>query len=51
MGQALGDRELWLDDADSLVLYQRVWTTFSESAVFGPDAQKLISRVRHSIKP
>ncbi|MFD7168622.1 helix-turn-helix domain-containing protein [Streptomyces violascens] len=42
--------ELWLDDADSLVLYQRVWATLSESAVFGPDAQKLISRVRHSIK-
>ncbi|MBV2357449.1 helix-turn-helix transcriptional regulator [Streptomyces sp. J2-1] len=42
--------ELWLDDAETIALYRRVWDTFAESAVFGTDAQQVIARVRRSIK-
>ncbi|GAA3149133.1 helix-turn-helix transcriptional regulator [Streptomyces rameus] len=42
--------ELWLDDADTIALYRRVWATLNESAEFGTDAQHVISRVRHSLR-
>ncbi len=42
--------ELWLDDAETIALYRRVWDTFAESAVFGADAQQVIARVRRSIR-
>jgi hypothetical protein len=42
--------ELWLDDAETIALYRRVWDTFAESAVFGAEAQQVIARVRRSIK-
>ncbi|WP_318202842.1 helix-turn-helix transcriptional regulator [Streptomyces sp. SCL15-4] len=42
--------ELWLDDAETITLYRRVWDTFAESAVFGAEAQQVIARVRRSIK-
>ncbi len=42
--------ELWLDDAETIALYRRVWDTLAESAVFGTDAQQVIARVRRSIK-
>ncbi|MGX1270702.1 Scr1 family TA system antitoxin-like transcriptional regulator [Streptomyces phaeoluteigriseus] len=42
--------ELWLDDAETIALYHRVWDTFAEAAVYGPDAQQVIARVRRSIK-
>ncbi|MFE7271297.1 helix-turn-helix domain-containing protein [Streptomyces sp. NPDC057623] len=42
--------ELWLDDAETIALYRRVWDTFAESAVYGTDAQQVIARVRRSIK-
>ncbi|GHH90779.1 hypothetical protein GCM10017779_12360 [Streptomyces capillispiralis] len=42
--------ELWLDDAETIALYQRVWDTLAESAVYGPDAQQVIARVRRSVK-
>lgn len=42
--------ELWLDDAETIALYRRVWDTFAESAVFGTEAQQVIARVRRSIK-
>ncbi|MFF1402639.1 helix-turn-helix domain-containing protein [Streptomyces sp. NPDC058294] len=42
--------ELWLDDAETIALYRRVWDTLAESAVFGADAQQVIARVRRSIK-
>ncbi|MEU9997877.1 helix-turn-helix transcriptional regulator [Streptomyces sp. NPDC050848] len=54
----LGDRlvvaedwhaELWLDDADNVTLYRRVWKTLRESAVFGTDAQNLIRSVRRTL--
>jgi transcriptional regulator with XRE-family HTH domain len=41
--------ELWLDDAETIALYRRVWDTFAESAVFGAEAQQVIARVRRSI--
>ncbi|MFI9247037.1 helix-turn-helix domain-containing protein [Streptomyces sp. NPDC053086] len=41
---------LWLDDAETIALYRRVWDTLAESAVFGADAQQVIARVRRSIK-
>lgn len=42
--------ELWLDDAETIALYRRVWDTLAESAVFGADAQQVIARVRRSIR-
>ncbi|MGY0068100.1 DUF5753 domain-containing protein [Streptomyces sp. QTS137] len=42
--------ELWLDDAETIALYRRVWDSFAESAVFGPEAQQGIARVRRSIR-
>ncbi|MEU8971757.1 helix-turn-helix transcriptional regulator [Streptomyces monashensis] len=42
--------ELWLDDAETIALYRRVWDTFAESAVFGAEAQQVIARVRRSIR-
>ncbi|MEW2624908.1 helix-turn-helix transcriptional regulator [Streptomyces sp. NPDC048106] len=41
--------ELWLDDAETIALYRRVWATFAEAAVYGPRAQQVIARVRRSI--
>ncbi|MEU5158946.1 helix-turn-helix transcriptional regulator [Streptomyces sp. NPDC020875] len=43
--------ELWLDDADTVALYRRVWNTLHESAVFGADAQQLISAARRAVVP
>lgn len=42
--------ELWLDDAETIALYRRVWDTFAESAVYGAEAQQVIARVRRGIK-
>ncbi|MDG9719266.1 helix-turn-helix transcriptional regulator [Streptomyces sp. DH24] len=42
--------ELWLDDAETIALYRRVWDTFADAAVFGTEAQQVIARVRRSIK-
>ncbi|MFI5879427.1 helix-turn-helix domain-containing protein [Streptomyces sp. NPDC051554] len=41
--------ELWIDDADSIALYLRTWRTLRESAVFGTDAQNLISHARRAL--
>ncbi|MDX2728388.1 helix-turn-helix transcriptional regulator [Streptomyces sp. PA03-2a] len=41
--------ELWLDDADTIATYQRVWQGLSESAVFGAEAQHVIAQVRRSL--
>jgi transcriptional regulator with XRE-family HTH domain len=38
--------ELWLDDADSLALYRRVWDSLNSSAVYGTHARRLIGRAR-----
>ncbi|QKW07094.1 helix-turn-helix transcriptional regulator [Streptomyces sp. NA04227] len=41
--------ELWLDDADNVALYKKVWQTLSESAVYGADAQNVINAARRSL--
>lgn len=41
--------ELWLDGADTVALYRRVWESLRESAVFGADAQHVIARARQAI--
>ncbi|MER5948501.1 Scr1 family TA system antitoxin-like transcriptional regulator [Streptomyces sp. NPDC001904] len=38
--------ERWIDDADAIALHLRIWRTLRESAVYGADAQELISRAR-----
>ncbi|MGW0394109.1 helix-turn-helix domain-containing protein [Streptomyces sp. NPDC003042] len=41
--------ELWLDDADSVATHLRVWQTLRESAVYGADAQRVISQARQAL--
>ncbi|NEA37929.1 helix-turn-helix transcriptional regulator [Streptomyces sp. SID11385] len=41
--------ELWLDDADTVALYLRTWQTLRESAVFGPEAHRLIHAARRAL--
>lgn len=41
--------ELWLDGADDVALYVRVWETLAGSAVYGAAAARLISRARASL--
>lgn len=41
--------EMWLDDEESIALYERAWGWLAESAVYGPAAQRLISRARASL--
>jgi len=43
--------ELWLNDADSLATYLRVWRFLRESAVYGPDARNVISRAQREVQP
>lgn len=38
--------ELWLDDADTVALYRRVWDTLAASAVYGTHARRLLARAR-----
>lgn len=38
--------ELWLDAAEDVELYLRVWDTLEQSAVYGPQAHRLITRAR-----
>lgn len=42
--------EIWLDDADNVALYRKIWATLRESAVFGAEAQHVISRARRSLQ-
>ncbi|MFE0101131.1 helix-turn-helix domain-containing protein [Streptomyces sp. NPDC059009] len=41
--------ELWIDDADSVATYLRVWNTLRESAVYGADAHNLINSARRAL--
>ncbi|MFG3498644.1 helix-turn-helix domain-containing protein [Streptomyces sp. NPDC047928] len=41
--------ELWLDDAPTVGVYQRVWQTLADSAVYGPDAHRVITRARRAL--
>ncbi|MFJ9798429.1 helix-turn-helix domain-containing protein [Streptomyces sp. NPDC101145] len=42
--------ELWLDDADTIATYTRVWNTLGESAVFGHRAQAVIHEARRALE-
>ncbi|KUN97563.1 helix-turn-helix domain-containing protein [Streptomyces caeruleatus] len=42
--------ELWLDDADNLALYTKVWRTLRESAVFGADAHAVLNDARRGLR-
>ncbi|MFM9551236.1 helix-turn-helix domain-containing protein [Streptomyces caniscabiei] len=42
--------ELWLDDAESVATYRRVWNTLRESAVYGADAQNLVRAARRTVR-
>ncbi|MFG2650127.1 helix-turn-helix domain-containing protein [Streptomyces sp. NPDC048436] len=41
--------EMWLDDADNITLYSKVWNTLRESAVYGADAHNAISSARRAL--
>lgn len=41
--------ELWIDDADSVATYLRVWKTLEESAVYGADVHNLINHARQAL--
>ncbi|QIQ04802.1 helix-turn-helix domain-containing protein [Streptomyces liangshanensis] len=41
--------ELWLDDADSVGMYGKVWQTLAESAVYGAEAHRVIACARHAL--
>lgn len=41
--------ELWLEDADTIATYQRVWWALSEAAMFGTEAQHVIAQARRSL--
>lgn len=41
--------ELWLDDADNVALYRKVWTTLRESAVYRADAHNVITAARRAL--
>ncbi|MFI0743366.1 helix-turn-helix domain-containing protein [Streptomyces sp. NPDC021100] len=43
------DAELWLDDTDSVTTHLRTWSALRESAVFGSEAQRLISQARRAL--
>ncbi|WP_089107438.1 helix-turn-helix domain-containing protein [Streptomyces hyaluromycini] len=43
--------ELWLDAADNVTLYKKVWRTLRESAVYGSDAHNVINSARRVLNP
>ncbi|MFG2638127.1 helix-turn-helix domain-containing protein [Streptomyces sp. NPDC048362] len=38
--------ELWLDDAETVALYRRVWDTLAAAALYGAQARRLLARAR-----
>ncbi|MEU5212003.1 helix-turn-helix transcriptional regulator [Streptomyces sp. NPDC020742] len=43
--------ELWLDDADTVATYIKVWNTLRKSAAYGTEARNVINRARRSLCP
>ncbi|MEU6995250.1 helix-turn-helix transcriptional regulator [Streptomyces sp. NPDC046465] len=41
--------ELWLDDAESIALYGKTWSTLRESAVYGAEAHHIIASARRAL--
>ncbi|PKV86279.1 helix-turn-helix transcriptional regulator [Streptomyces sp. TLI_146] len=42
--------ELWLDDADTIATYMKAWDALRKSAVYGPEAHRLITRARAALQ-
>ncbi|GKQ34114.1 hypothetical protein ALMP_06650 [Streptomyces sp. A012304] len=42
---------MWLDDADNIASYAKVWRTLRESAVYGADAHSVINAARRALNP
>lgn len=42
---------MWLDDADNIALYAKVWRTLRESTVYGAEAQNVINGARRALNP
>ncbi|MGW1463345.1 helix-turn-helix domain-containing protein [Streptomyces sp. NPDC002308] len=43
--------ELWLNDADNIALYTKVWRTLQKSAVYGAEAHNVINAARRALDP
>lgn len=43
--------EMWLDDADNIALYAKVWRTLRESAVYGAVAHNVVNAARRALNP
>ncbi|GAA2653108.1 helix-turn-helix transcriptional regulator [Streptomyces aculeolatus] len=43
--------ELWIDDSASVDTYLRTWRTLRESALYGPEAHRVIARARSMLSP
>ncbi|MFJ3791201.1 helix-turn-helix domain-containing protein [Kitasatospora sp. NPDC090091] len=41
--------ELWLDQADNVALYLRVWEALAGAAVYGADAHRIVARCRRPL--
>ncbi|MFF7588975.1 helix-turn-helix domain-containing protein [Kitasatospora purpeofusca] len=41
--------ELWLEQAENVGLYTRVWEAMAEAAVFGSDAHRILARCRRTL--
>lgn len=41
--------ELWIDDTDSIAVYLRTWNSLRDSAVFGVEAQRVITDAQRSL--
>ncbi|MCX4689132.1 helix-turn-helix transcriptional regulator [Kitasatospora purpeofusca] len=41
--------ELWLEQAENVGLYTRVWEAMTEAAVFGSDAHRVLARCRRAL--
>ncbi|GAA2134263.1 helix-turn-helix transcriptional regulator [Streptomyces synnematoformans] len=43
--------ELWLDDADSIATYLKVWEALRDSALYATEAHRIIAHARHALGP
>jgi hypothetical protein len=43
--------ELWIDDADSVATYLRVWATLEGAAVYGNEAHNVINAAQRALSP
>ncbi|KNB51511.1 helix-turn-helix domain-containing protein [Streptomyces caatingaensis] len=43
--------EIWLDSADDIALYAKVWETLAAAAVYGAEAHRVIARAQYAFGP